>query len=142
MAGWRRLAALALGATMALAACSDAQVDAFLQPDLRQLVITIRNDSPRAAVIFVAGGIKPIGPAVGTVEPATVPSGETIAVRFGVPHDGPWAIFVNPGPDVGPVLLASDLPPERTDMWPQISITERGWPGVDWVLTAPTQIGY
>jgi hypothetical protein len=35
----------------------------------------------------------------------------TVDVTFDVPAGRTWAIFVNPGPDRGPLITAADVPP-------------------------------
>jgi hypothetical protein len=52
------------------------------------------------------------GRPVGTVTPSIVPAGATKDVTFALPAQGSsgWAIFANPGPDIGPMFMGSDLP--------------------------------
>ena len=44
----------------------------------------------------------------------TVAPGETVDVTFTVPPGEGWAIFVNPGPQLGPLILAIDVPPDAS----------------------------
>jgi hypothetical protein len=39
-------------------------------------------------------------------------------VTFDVPPGGGWAIFVNPRPDVGPSIIAADVPQGATGKMP------------------------
>jgi hypothetical protein len=52
------------------------------------------------------------GRPVGTVTPAIVPARATTDVSFALPAEGSsgWAIFANPGPDIGPMFMGSDVP--------------------------------
>ena len=50
------------------------------------------------------------GLVVGTTTPSVVLPGATVEVIFGVPPGTGWAIFVNPGPNMGPLILPNDLP--------------------------------
>jgi hypothetical protein len=52
-----------------------------------------------------------MGRSVGTAVPSTVPAGATQDVVFTVPPGQGWAIFVNPSPGRGPLILAQDVPP-------------------------------
>jgi hypothetical protein len=52
-----------------------------------------------------------MGRSVGTADPSTVPAGATQVVVFTVPPGQGWAIFVNPSPVRGPLILAQDVPP-------------------------------
>jgi len=59
--------------------------------------------------------------------PATVPPGATQEVVFTVPPGDGWAIFVNPSPLNGPLILASDVPAEFTGALPlEIAIGAEG----------------
>jgi hypothetical protein len=91
----------------------------------RRWVLPVTNHSPRPATLIVAeDGPFGAGRAVGTVTPSVVLPGATVEVTFGVPPGTGWAIFVNPGPNMGPLLLPSDLP-EATG----IEIDREGNPG-------------
>ncbi len=52
------------------------------------------------------------GRLVGTVTPNVVPAGATRDVTFALPAKDStgWAVFVNPGPDMGPLLMWTDVP--------------------------------
>jgi hypothetical protein len=78
-------------------------------PGWRQMTMTVENKSGVPARLFVAKDEHPMGPVVGTAIPGQVPAGATQEVVFTVPPDQGWAIFVNPGPERGPLLIASDL---------------------------------
>ena len=90
-----------------------------LPPDgSREWVVTVTNDSAAPATLFVAEDLATMGPSVGTAVPSSVPAGVTQVVVFTVPAGAGWAIFVNPGPDVGPLILAGDVPPGRSGVLP------------------------
>jgi hypothetical protein len=64
------------------------------------IVMDVANLSPRPARLAVAApgdGSK----VVGAVDPAIVPAGRTMKVRFFVPPGGSWAIFANGGELMG-----------------------------------------
>ena len=96
-------------------------------PNARTWTVTAVNRSSDPATLFVAeedeNGL--LGPLVGSVSPNVVPPGATVQVTFLLPARGDgWSIFVNPGPDEGPLLLASDVP-----LPGEIRITEFGQVG-------------
>jgi hypothetical protein len=70
------------------------------------------NKSSQPATLFVAeederGGL---GPLVGSATPNVVPPGATVKVTFLLPAKGTgWAIFVNPGPNAGPVAGPAEM---------------------------------
>jgi hypothetical protein len=107
----RRLAVLAIAAVL-IVGCELATPEAGTDSAPvggRVLVIPVVNDSALPALLLVAEDRQPVGRAVGVASPPVVPPGATIEVRFHVPDSQTWAIFVNAGPDIGPLLLASDL---------------------------------
>lgn len=55
---------------------------------------------------------------MGTAQPPTVAAGTTVDVVFTVPPEGGWAIFVNPGPNRGPLIVPGDVPPGRRGVLP------------------------
>ena len=80
----------------------------------RRWTVTVDNKSSKPATLFVAEederGL--LGRLVGSVTPNVVPPGATVQVTFRLPASGVdgWSIFVNPGPDDGPLLLGTDVP--------------------------------
>jgi hypothetical protein len=100
--------------TLALAAlvvaCS--VVTAPPPPGSREWRMTVENQSHAPARLFVAEDLQQMGAMVGTAVPNTVPAGATQEVVFTVPPGDGWAIFVNPGPMLGPLILAGDVPPD------------------------------
>ena len=76
----------------------------------REWVISVENMSAEPARLFVAEDEAPMGQAVGTAVPNTVAPGATELVTFTVPPKQGWAIFVNPSPELGPLILARDVP--------------------------------
>lgn len=89
-----------------LAACGFVNV---APPGWRQMTMTVDNKSRAPAILLVAEDLMVMGRTVGTAIPGSVPAGAMQDVVFTVPPDQGWAIFVNPGPERGPLLLASDL---------------------------------
>ncbi len=87
-------------------------------PGTREWRITVENLDAAPARLMVAEDESPIGELVGTAEPATVPPGATQEVVFTVPPGDGWAIFVNPSPLNGPLILASDVPADVTGALP------------------------
>jgi hypothetical protein len=78
----------------------------------RRLIIEVSNNSDRDAVLLVAsdeGTNFPNVRKVGTARPPLVPPHATINVVFTVPQTGNWAIFVNPSPDYGPLLMGMEF---------------------------------
>lgn len=101
------------------------------EPEARVLSIPVQNTSGQAAELFVARDTQPMEFLVGTVEPSTVEPGRTEDVAFTVPAGEDWAIFLNPGPDRGPLILASDIPPDASGELPiEIIVDQFGSPGV------------
>jgi hypothetical protein len=79
-------------------------------PGGRVWVLEVVNRSARPATLVVAEDEATMGDTVGTATPSVVPPGATVLVTFGVPPGEAWAIFVNPRPDMGPLLTPGDLP--------------------------------
>jgi hypothetical protein len=100
----------------------------------RQWIIVVQNDSDAPARLMVAVDEVPIGERVGTASPSTVDPGATTEVIFTVPSGGAeqnWAIFVNPGPELGPLILAGDVPRSAAGRLPlTIFIAADGTPNV------------
>ncbi|MEZ0240572.1 MAG: hypothetical protein ACAH65_07220, partial [Chloroflexota bacterium] len=66
---------------------------------------------------------------VGSAIPDVVPPGATQDVVFTVPPGGGWAIFVNPGPELGPLITSSDVPGGASGRLPvKIGVDANGWP--------------
>lgn len=104
--------------------------DPMLQPGSRQWIISVAHQSGQDARLFVAEDGPQMGDAVGRSEPSTVPPNTTVDVIFTVPPGDGWAIFVNPGGDRGPLILASDVPPNVSGKLPvTILISANGEPG-------------
>jgi hypothetical protein len=87
------IALLTLVATFQAAGCEYVPTQ-FLGGQL--IVMQVANKSGRPASLAVASPGN-IGQIVGSVEPAIVPSGQTLNVRFSVPPSGRWAIWANGG---------------------------------------------
>jgi hypothetical protein len=97
-------------------------------------IITVDNQSARPASLLVAvdgapGPATNIGPTVGRATPDTVPPHSVMDVTFDVPSatfkastGDTWAIWVNPDPHGGPLILATDIP-VNTDGKLPITIT-------------------
>lgn len=104
---------LLVGLIAVSAACDEGQVVQEAAEPLaqfsRQLMIPVVNESNVPAQIIVAEDVPPPGKVVGIAQPNVVPPQTRLDVSFLVPDTNNWAIFVNPGPDMGPLLLASDL---------------------------------
>jgi hypothetical protein len=103
------LAATALVFASCLAACGVINVP---PAGSREWRITVENLSNAPANLFVAEDLQSMGPLVGTAVPSTVAPGVTQEVVFTVPPGDGWAIFVNPSPERGPLILAADVPPD------------------------------
>ena len=85
------------------------------------IVMEVANESARPATLMVAES-GPGGKAVGSVDPAVVPPGTTMIVRFVVPPSGSWAIFANGGEMMG----HHDLKERRGDIPMGITIDAQG----------------
>jgi Kelch motif len=82
-------------------------------PGARTWKVTVMNRSSQPATLFVAEedqhGL--LGPLVGSATPNVVAPGATVKVTFLLPAKGTdWAIFVNPGPNTGALLMSTDVP--------------------------------
>jgi hypothetical protein len=84
--------------------------DPALPPGSREWIISVDNQSAQPARLMVAEDTAPVGDLVGTANPAQVPPGTKQDVVFKVPPGQTWAIFVNPSPQLGPLILARDVP--------------------------------
>lgn len=91
--------------------------------DGQLIVMEVANRSPRPAILVVAASGDQ-GRIVGSVEPASVPAGQTVTVRFSVPPTGSWAIWANGGELMG----ESDLKGRRGDVQMGIDIGPDGTP--------------
>ena len=117
--------AAAVAVVVLLAACS--YVDPVLKPGWRHIVMTVENDSPRPATLFVAKDEQPMGELLGTAMPGTVPPGTTMDVTFGLPPEPGWAIFVNPVPQRDPMFGEHDVPRDASGRAPfKIMISVQG----------------
>ncbi|HEY6569664.1 MAG TPA: hypothetical protein VIZ22_05210 [Candidatus Limnocylindrales bacterium] len=113
-----------------VAGCGVVDLATPLPPGSRRWVITVENQSDRPAIVEVAEDAGQEGPIVGTVSPNPIPAGATVDVMFGIPPGRGWAIFVNPGPDRGPLITSSDVPPVAQGKLPvKIVIGSDGSPG-------------
>lgn len=81
-------------------------------PGGRLWTVTVVNKSPRPATLVVAEETEAglAGRMVGTVTPSVVPAGATRDVTFALPPGEGWAIFVNPGPNTGALLIWAEVP--------------------------------
>jgi hypothetical protein len=94
----------------ALTGCGILPVDP-LNPGTRQWIIPVANESNLPVFLAVAEDSSPMGNPVGNAQPNTIPPKATVDVVFSVPPAGlDWAIFVNPGPNRGPLVTARDVP--------------------------------
>ena len=76
----------------------------------RQLVIEISNHDDQPATVLVGEDREfPDNVPVGNAVPNTLPAYSTVRVLFTVPATDDWAIFLNPGPEQGPVISAFEL---------------------------------
>lgn len=113
-----------------LAGCDVAGIEAGIAPAGRVWVVTVENRSPRPALLLVAEDTGPAGRVVGNVNPGVVPAGVTADVTFGIPSGKGWAIWVNRGPNTGPLVTAHDVPENATGRMPfKIIIDADGNPG-------------
>ena len=87
-------------------------------PGAREWIVTVENQSARDAHLFVAMDTSPMGELVGTAVPASIAAGATERVAFTVPDESGWAIFVNPSPTLGPLIIAQDVPMDASGVLP------------------------
>lgn len=125
--------ALALTMALGLVATACDAVPQVLRPGSRVWIIPVQNMSGRPAVLAVAEDRAPMGKLLGTAEPAVVPAGQTMDVTFSVPPDPQgWAVFVNPGPNLGALITAMDVPPGVAGRLPlTIKVDQQGNPSVE-----------
>lgn len=138
MKSWKTLAGAIL--VIICAGCGTAILpgDRMPEPGSRQWIITVDNQSGQAARLFVAEDAGPMGDLLGRAEPSTVPPKTTHDVIFVVPPGDGWAIFVNPRPDRGALILSRDVPPNVSGKLPvTIHIGPDGEPGV----VVPADVG-
>ncbi len=99
----------------------------------RQWAVTVDNKSDRPATIYVGEDVNfgdPNWRSVGTVSPSVVAPRTKARVVITPPALGHWAVFVNPGPGRGPMLISQDAPPDFSGELPGIiSIDGNGEPG-------------
>ena len=96
----------------------------------REWIIEVDNQSAQPARLMVAEDTVPVGDVVGTADPAQVPPNTKQDVVFAVPPGQTWAIFVNPSPQRGPLILAMDVPPDAQGRLPvSIIVSPNGDPG-------------
>ena len=87
-------------------------------PGAREWIVRVENQSTRDAHLFVANDTSPMGELVGTAAPASIAAGATERVVFTVPDGSGWAIFVNPSPGAGPLIIAQDVPMDAAGVLP------------------------
>lgn len=108
----------------------------------RLWIVRVENQSARPANLVVLESQPVPFHEVGTVKPTTVLAGQTVDVSFGIPPGNSWAIFVNPEPDRGPLVLPIDVPADASGRMPfGIVITELGQPTVEMAPTRPGWFG-
>jgi hypothetical protein len=134
----RRLIIAAL--TLVLAACGTGLLpgDPARPAGSRDWIITVTNNSNESAVLAVAEDRFPMGDLVGTAQPRGVPPRTSQDVVFTVPPGGGWAIFVNPSPQHGPLILSHDVPPDVSGRLP---ITIEIGPNGDASAGVPANLG-
>jgi hypothetical protein len=126
----RRLIIAAL--TLVLAGCGTGLLpgDPARPAGGREWVITVTNNSNEPAILAVAEDVPNMGALVGTAQPSSVPPRTTQDVVFTVPPGDGWAIFVNPSPERGPLIISQDVPPNVSGRLPiTIDIGPNGDPG-------------
>lgn len=111
---------MVVGMGLVLTSCGTGLIpgDPAIPAGARQWIITVQNLSAAPVTLLVAEDTMPVGELVGTADPARVPPKTTMDVTFTVPPGQTWAIFVNPSPERGPLILASDVPPHATGRLP------------------------
>jgi hypothetical protein len=123
---------------IALTGCGILPVDP-LDPDARRWIIPVQNQSNLPVIVAVAKDQGFMGKLMGRAEPNPVPPRSQVDVAFSVPQDQGWAIFVNPGPDRGPLIMPFDVPAGRTGRLPlMIFVNVDGEPSV----SAPNEPGW
>ena len=125
----QKLAAILLAALFGGCDMATDLLPPAVPPGGRLLIVTVENHSPRPATLVVAADNSGPIQAVGTANPNSVPAVSSVEVRFVIPAGSGWAIFVNPGPDRGPLVTASDIPQNATGEMPfTIGISADGSP--------------
>lgn len=136
-----------LGLVGGLAACSGlvepaAPAELQMPAGTREWRISVENASAAPVLLFVAEDAQRMGSIVGTATPNTVPPRTTQEVIFRVPPGEGWAIFVNPTPEVGPLILERDVPKGVRGALPfTISVAADGMIGAVGVPNAPGWFG-
>jgi len=110
-------------------------------PGSREWIVNVENQSTRDGHLFVAVDASPMGALVGTAVPASIPAGATGRVIFTVPAGSGWAIFVNPSPGMGPLILAQDVPMDASGVLPITIMVQPGGSAVVSVRPAPGWFG-
>ena len=115
------VASLVIVASVLAAGCQ------FVPAELRGgelIIMEVANHAGRPATLAVASQGN-VGDVVGSAEPAVVPPGQTMTVRFIVPPSGGWAIWANGGELMGEF----DLKGKRGNVPMGIDIGQDGQPG-------------
>lgn len=137
--GKASVVAIVAAGALALGACGLPSVEFLRAPGSRQWIIPVVNDSNRPVLVAVARDESPMGQLVGSAEPGVVPPFSNIDVVFTVPSGFGWAIFVNPGANVGALITSGDVPAGRSGRLPlQIAVDRNGNPSV----SAPAEPGW
>ena len=101
----------ALVVSLAITGCSMLVPGPEPLPGGRRWIIAVDNRTARPAVLLIGEDAMAPNPRwVGNVAPNPVAPFSAVDVTFDVPPGGGWAIFVNPRPDSGPVIIAADVP--------------------------------
>ena len=122
-----------LAVTVILSGCGMGVLpgDPALPSGAREWIIPVDNQSNQPARLMVAEDTVPVGDLVGTAEPPQVPPGTKQDVVFTVPPGQTWAIFVNASPEMGPLILARDVPADAHGRLPlNIIVGQNGDPSV------------
>jgi hypothetical protein len=121
-----------LALTAFLAACSQAP---RATPAVQQWTVMVANQSEEPAVVFIGVDVNfgdPLWKEVGAVVPAAVPPMTTARVVMTPPPPGNWAIFVNPGPERGPLLTPRSFPAKFSGELPgTIVVRSNGLPEIE-----------
>lgn len=136
-----RRSSLVLLVSLLLTACGTGLIpgDVAMPNGSRQWIIDVDNQSGRDALLFVAVDAMEMGDVVGIADPPTVAAHTRRDVVFTVPPGELWAIFVNPSPQRGPLLLAVDVPPGVTGRLPiSVAIDPNGEPS----MSVPSMPGW